>query len=88
MASHNIDFIAPTLSRSVTSGFFLPPLHEAGWSSVEHHSCSNRVPLQSAIGQVQAHEIQAQNPDLQGLMTPGKNGACQIIEAFSTILAP
>ena len=33
------------------------------------------------VGEVQAHEIEAQHPDPQRLMVPGQDGAAQIVEA-------
>jgi hypothetical protein len=39
------------------------------------------------IGQVQAHKIEAQYPDIEGLMVLGEDRVRQIIEAFLTIFA-
>jgi hypothetical protein len=39
------------------------------------------------IGEVQPHEIQAQNPDPQGLVVPTENGARQIVKATVAVLA-
>ena len=37
MSCHNIDFIKLHFVLECYLRFFLPPLHEAGWSSPEHH---------------------------------------------------
>jgi hypothetical protein len=41
-----------------------------------------------AVGEVQPHEGQAQNPNPQRLMVSRKNGACQVIKASIAVLAP
>ncbi len=38
------------------------------------------------VGQVQSHEVEAQDPHLQGLMMPGKDGVGSIIKAFVAVV--
>lgn len=40
-----------------------------------------------AVGQVQPHEVQAQNPNPQRLMVSRKNGTCQVIKASIAVFA-
>lgn len=40
------------------------------------------------VGQVQAHEVQAQDPDGQGLVVPGQRRPGQVVEALAARLAP
>jgi hypothetical protein len=39
------------------------------------------------VGQVEAHEVQAEDPGPQGPMVAGENGAGQVVEAGFTVLA-
>ena len=40
------------------------------------------------VGEVQAHEVQAQHPDPQRLMVPGQHRAGEVVEATRACLAP
>src|SRR5215510_8371447 len=75
-----------TSSNNVTVGFFFDPFtqlcrHLLHITAIERQFVSNLL-----VRQVEAHEIQTQDPDFQRLMMAGKNRVGQIIEACVTVV--
>ena len=66
--------------------FFYHPFTKLGGHLLNIAAVQIQLPGDLLIGQIQSHEVQAQDPDLERLMVPSEDGAGQIIEAFSARL--
>jgi hypothetical protein len=66
--------------------FFYHPFTKLGGHLLNIAAVQIQLPGDLLIGQIQSHEVQAQDPDLERLMVPSKDGAGQIIEAFPASL--
>jgi len=88
MSGHHIDFVAIDLA-----GGFLgrDPVDDPPAKRRDHGSGVRLVDAELAgdlqAREVQAHQVQAGDPDPQRQMTAGEDGAGQVVEAFATALA-
>ena len=92
MPGHDVDFVAFDLACEDNRGLALddalpqPRAHPLGVIGVEVQLAGDLL-----VGEVQPQEIQAQDPDAQGLMVAGEDGPGQVIEppgAGPTVIAP
>ena len=70
---------------SVTVGFFYDPLTQLRRHLVHVATIHVQFVGNLVVGQIQAHEIQTQYPQLERLMMAGKNGVRQIIKTCVTV---
>src|SRR5262249_31402194 len=88
MSSHHVDLVAFDLTgehhRRPLLDDALPQLraHPLGVVRIEIQLAGNLL-----VGEVQAEEIQAEDPDPQGLMMAGEDGPGQVVEPAGTRLA-
>src|SRR5262245_11639136 len=88
MPGHDVDFVALDLAfqshrrPALDDALPQPSGHVLDITTVEIELLSNLL-----IRQIQAHEVQAQHPDLQRLMMAGEDGSGEIIEAALTVVA-
>jgi len=85
MSRHNIDFITFNFALEGYFRFFYNPFTKLGSHLMDVATVQIQLFCNLLIGQVQSHEVEAQNPDFERLMVPGKNCAGKIIEAFSAL---
>jgi hypothetical protein len=91
MSSYDIDFVA--LDRALKRRFGPPlddPLAERRGHRLDIAAVQVQLLGNLISGSVQTHEIQAQDPYLQGLAVPGEDGPGPVIEApptAATVLA-
>lgn len=88
MSRHNIDFIAFDFTAEDLDGLALDdPFAELGGHRLGLVGVEIQLLSDLFIGEVQAHEVEAEDPDPQGLVMAGEDGAGQVIEELLTGLA-
>ena len=88
MSRHNIDFIAFDFTAEDLDGLALDdPFAELGGHRLGLVGVEIQLLSDLFIGEVQAHEVEAEDPDPQWLVMTGEDGAGQVIEELLTGLA-
>ena len=88
MSRHNIDFIAFDFTAEDLDGLALDdPFAELGGHRLGLVGVEIQLLSDLFIGEVQAHEVEAEDPDPQWLVMTGEDGAGEVIEELLTGLA-
>ena len=88
MPGHDRDLIAFDLAAERDLGLALhDPLPELGGHLLGIIGVEVQLLGDLCVGEVQAHEVQAQDPDPQRLMVPGEDGPGQVIEPLPAAVA-
>src|SRR3989337_714414 len=86
MSSYNINFIALNLAGDVYFGFFF---YNTFTQLCSHLLYITAIQIQFSgnlfIGQIQAHEVQTQDPNFQRLMMACKDSVCQIVKSLMAV---
>lgn len=89
MPGHDVDLVAFDLAAELDLGLALDDaLAELGGHHLGVIGIDPQLLGDLLVGEVQPHEVQAQDPDPQRLVMPGEDGLTEVVEPLAAAMAP